>query len=174
LTYRGEGCHDPYELRDHVAQFWRDLRDARGVGPFPYLWTVEWHKTGHGQHVHFAVGDFIQRGLIEEAWGRGFVHIKLLGDLPVGSGTLAQARRTAGYLSKYIGKNYAGERIPGLHRYEVAQGFQPATVQARGRNRAAAIEAACEFMGGRFDHLWLSEEAEDWSGPPVVWLSWQG
>ena len=157
-----------------MAAFWRDLRDARGVGPFPYLWTTEWHKTGHGLHCHFAVGGYIARGLIAEAWGRGFVHIKLLGDLPVGSGTLAQARKAAGYLSKYIGKNYAGERIPGHHRYEVAQGFQPETVHVRGSNRMAAIEAACEFMGDRFEHLWLSEEAEDWSGPPVVWMSWRG
>ena len=52
--------------------------------PLAYLWTAEWHKTGHGLHVHFAIGEYIRRSLIEQSWAHGFVHIKLLGDLPVG------------------------------------------------------------------------------------------
>ncbi len=59
----------------------------------PYVWVPEWHKSGHGQHVHFAVGRFVPRRVIEQAWGRGFVHIKLLGDLPVGSGALGSRGR---------------------------------------------------------------------------------
>jgi hypothetical protein len=85
LTYRGSGCHDPAQLRQDVAGFFRDLRDGLGGDGLPYLWAAEWHKTGHGQHVHFAVGRYAPRRVIERSWGRGFVHIKLLGDLPVGS-----------------------------------------------------------------------------------------
>jgi hypothetical protein len=41
-----------------------------------------------------------------------------------------QAKRSsegtaAGYLAKYVGKDLARKRESGLHRYEVAQGFQP-------------------------------------------------
>ena len=76
------------------------------MSALPYVWVPEWHKTGHGLHLHFAVGRFVPRGMIEQAWGHGFVHIKLLGDLPVGSGALAEARQAAGYLSKYVGKSF--------------------------------------------------------------------
>ena len=53
------------------------------------------------------------------------MHIKLIGDLPVGSGVLAEARKAAGYLRKYIAKGLDDEcHRAGLHCYEVAQGFQ--------------------------------------------------
>ena len=98
LTYRGEGCHDPELVRVHLGEFFRSLRDGLGGAAFPYVWVPEWHKSGHGLHAHFAVGRFVKRSLIESAWGHGFVHIKLLGDLPVGSGSLSEARIAAGYL----------------------------------------------------------------------------
>ena len=110
LTYRGAGCHDPKVLGGDVALFFRTLRGSLGGDPFPYLWTSEWHKSGHGLHLHFAAGRFIKRGLIEQAWQHGFVHIKLLGDLPVGSGTVAEARQAARYLSKYVGKDFDTKR----------------------------------------------------------------
>ena len=141
----------------------------------PYLWTAEWHKTGHGLHVHFAVGRFIKRTLIERAWGHGFVHIKLLGDLPVGSGPIEEARRAARYLSKYVGKSFDEARIPGLHRYEVAEGFQPAMVGVWGRTAEAAISAASEVMGGPPSVRWSSEDVADWGAkPPAVWVQWAG
>lgn len=83
-----------------MGGFFRELRAGLGHPALPYLWSAEWHKSDHGLHVHFAVGRFVPRHLIEGAWGRGFVHIKLLGDLPVGSGSLEEARKAAGYLSK--------------------------------------------------------------------------
>ena len=61
------------------------------------------------------------------------MHIKLIGDLPVGSGALEEARQAARYLAKYVSKNVADERVPRLHRYEVAQGFQPRAGAAEGR-----------------------------------------
>ena len=95
LTFAGDGCHDPVELRGYLSDFFRALRLALGVSAFPYVWVPEWHPKGHGLHAHFAVGRFIKRSLIAEAWGHGFVHIKLLGDLPVGSTNLSEARRAA-------------------------------------------------------------------------------
>jgi hypothetical protein len=172
LTYRGEGCHDPRELRSHLGQFFRALRDATGGEALPYLWVPEWHKTDHGLHAHFAVGQYIGRSLIERAWGRGFVHIKLLGDLPVGSTSLDEARKAAGYLSKYVGKAFDERRVPGLHRYEVGQGFQPATQRLWGRTAEHAIDVASKVMGRPPVRVWSSTEAEDWQGPPAVWASW--
>ncbi len=172
LTYRGSGCHDPRELRGHVAQFFRELRSELGGEPLAYLWVPEWHKTGHGQHVHFAVGRFVGRSLIEQAWGRGFVHIKLLGDLPVGSGSLEEARKAAGYLSKYVGKSFDDKRVPGLHRYEVAEGFQPRALRIVGRTAGEVIAEASEVVGRQPATVWSSEEHDAWRGPPAVWAAW--
>ncbi|MGE0794637.1 MAG: hypothetical protein AB7O29_04725, partial [Acidimicrobiia bacterium] len=174
LTYRGEGCHDPIQLRGHVRVFFKALRALLGGVAFPYVWTAEWHKSGHGLHVHFAVGQFVKRSLIERAWGHGFVHIKLLGDLPVGSGQWEEARKAAGYLSKYVGKAFIDEgRIPGLHRYEVAQGFQPEVVQVYGRTADAAITDACRLFSGREPaRRWSSADVVGWEGPPAVWVQW--
>ncbi len=83
LTYAGAGCHDPVGVRQNVGRFFKSLREELGGEPFPYLWVPEVHPGGHGLHAHFAVGRYIKRSLIEESWRHGFVHIKLLGDLPV-------------------------------------------------------------------------------------------
>lgn len=63
-TYEGAGCHDAREIRCHVAEFFRSLRKGLGGRPLPYVWTTEWHKTDHGLHVHFAVGQYVARSLI--------------------------------------------------------------------------------------------------------------
>ena len=75
LTYAGKGCHEPRQARADAGEFFRALRARLGGEALPYLWVPEWHKTGHGLHVHFAVGRFVPRQLISRAWGRGFVHI---------------------------------------------------------------------------------------------------
>jgi hypothetical protein len=172
LTYAGEGNHDPYVLREHLGLFFRRLRTGLGGDPFPYVWVPEWHKSGHGLHAHFAVGRYVKRSAIEEAWGHGFVHIKLIGDLPVGTGTLGEARRAAGYLSKYIGKGFLDESPPGLHRYEVAQGFEPKAVRVTGRHLGEVLGRAAALMGSDAAYVWQSQVAEGWKGPPAVWASW--
>ena len=179
LTYRGEGCHDPRQARRDVGLFFRSLRDSLGGEAFPYVWVPEWHKTGHGLHLHFAVGRFVPYGLIKQAWGRGFVHIKLLGDLPVGSGSFAEARLAAGYLSKYVAKSFDDDaegllRPKGLHRFDAAQGFTPRTMRIWGATRGEVIEYASGAMGGAPDVFWSSADVEDWQGPPAVWAQWRG
>src|SRR5829696_3689321 len=84
LTYEGAGCHEPQRLRADVGGFFRGLRAEIGAVALPYVWVPQWHPGGHGLHVHFAVGRFVPRRLIERSWGRGFVHIKLLSGLPTG------------------------------------------------------------------------------------------
>jgi hypothetical protein len=176
LTYRGSGCHDPRETKAHAGRFFRRIRELRGGGAFPYLWVTEWHASGHGLHLHFAVGQYLPRRKIEAAWGHGFVHIKLLGDLPVGSGRLEEARRAGRYLSKYVGKTFNHEhvRVPGSHRYERAQGFTPRKVHLRGISADDVLGQASDIFGGQPDRLWLSSDTEGWQGPPAVWASWPG
>jgi hypothetical protein len=174
LTYRGEGCHDPAVVRDHLGEFFRDLRSGSGGTPLPYVWVPEWHKSGHGLHAHFAVGRFVKRSLIESAWGRGFVHIKLLGDLPVGSGSLSEARVAARYLSKYVAKTFTdpSARVLGLHRYDVAQGFQPKPVHLSGSSPESVLAQASAVLGSAPTVEWASSSVEDWQGPPAVWAQW--
>jgi len=170
LTYRGDGCHDPQQVRTDIGRFFRRLRRELGE-PFPYVWVPELHPGGHGLHVHFVVGRFVHRGLIEDAWGHGFIKIKLIGDLPAGSGPREEARVAARYISKYLGKDFTGGS--GLNRYDVAQGFQPAVEVLTAATSAEAIGVASERMGGAPNYVWRSEGAEEWFGPDAVWMSWR-
>lgn len=171
LTYPGDGNHDPRQLRSDVAGFFRSLRGRLGES-FPYLWAPEWHPGGHGLHVHFGVGRYIHRSWIEEAWGRGFVHIKLLGDLPAGSSTLDEARVAARYLGKYVGKELGAGRPAGLHRYEVAQGFQPQAATINGRSVGEVLGLASARMGRQPAYVWESWTERRWFGPSAIWASW--
>jgi len=153
-----------------LAVFFRDLRRALGGEPLPYLWVPEWHKT-HGLHAHFAMGRFVHWSLIERVWDRGFIKMKLLSDLPIGSLTREESRRAAGYLSKYMSKDF-GSNIDGLHRYELAQGFQPTVLRLAGRSSSDVLNQACEVMGAQPKLTWSSAEAEHWVGPPAVWFQW--
>jgi hypothetical protein len=173
LTYAGAGCHDPRQVRADVGEFFRALRDSLGGRAFAYVWVPEWHKTGHGLHAHFAVGKFVKRSAIADAWGRGFVHIKLLGDLPVGSGRLEEARRAAGYLSKYVAKSFGdADRPAGLHRYDLAQGFAPKAARLQGISPDDVIGKASELFGSAPVRWWSSADAPDWSGGPAIWAQW--
>lgn len=124
--------------------------------------------------MHFAVGRYVPRSLIDASWGRGFVHIKLLGDLPVGSGALAEARVAARYLSKYVAKSLEEQRLPrGMHRYDLAQGFVPARLRFRGVHAEAVMEAAVRLFGGEApQRFWSSQQNEFWSAPPAIWAQW--
>jgi hypothetical protein len=171
LTYGPPRCTDPVQLRADVHDFFRALRGKLGGKPFPYLWVPERHRDGVHFHVHFAVGRYIQRGLIEESWGRGFVSIKLLSDLPVGATRVKEARAAAGYLSKYVSKSF-DENVPGLHRYEVAQGFAPKAVRVMGRSADELLERASLVMGAPPSVTWSSRQVDNWEGPPAVWFAW--
>ena len=176
LTYEGEGCHDPAVLRDDLGQFFRGLRNELGGKPFPYVWVPEWHKTDHGLHAHFVVGRYINRTLIKAVWqrvpGHGFEKGRLIGDLGVGAGRVEEARIAARYIAKYMNKDVDVKHVLGLHRYDVAQGFQPKKITVHGPQLLEAIEKASELMGGYPARVSTSNEWPDWTGPSAVALSW--
>jgi hypothetical protein len=172
LTYRGSGCFDFDENYENLAQFFRALRDGLGGDAFPYLGVQEWHPKGHGLHGHFLVGRFVPRSVIEAAWPHGFVHIKLIGDLPAGSSRLAEARTAARYLSGYLGKDWAAPR--GRKRYYKALGFAPSVERIVGRSAEDVLAQASERMGDAPEYVWDSRDDPAWSLPSSVWASWRG
>ena len=139
------------------------------------MWIPEWHKTDHGLHVHFALGQYVNYRLIRATWGHGLIFIKRHGDMPVGSTSLHEARRAAAYLSKYVTKAFDADetsRARRLHRYDVAQGFQPRVVRLRGRWSGEVQGQANDIMRATPTRAWSSADAEGWQGPPAVWFSW--
>lgn len=112
--------------------------------------------------------------MIERAWPHGFVSIKLLGNLPVGSSPLSEARIAGGYLAKYVAKSFAddGSRDLGAHRYDVAQGFQPEAIRFTGTSRGDVLQQASAHLRDTPREVWDSSQAEDWQGPPTVWAQW--
>ena len=68
----------------------------------------------------------------------------------------------------------ADERVPRLHRYEVAQGFQPQAQPLLGSSEEAVVGQACEAMGGVPSRVWRSADQEGWLGPPAYWYAWPG
>jgi hypothetical protein len=157
-----------------MGLFFRKLKAEIGGEALPYVWVPEWHPGGHGLHAHFAVGRYVKRSRIEGAWGRGLVHITLIGNLPVGSGRFEEARRASRYLAKYVGKDFDSERAKGLHRYDVARGYEPAVLQVVGFSVQDVIGQASGIMGAVPSKLWHSDSNPEWRGPPAVWASWSG
>jgi hypothetical protein len=171
LTYRGEGCHDARQVRSDLGRFFRRLRCGLGGEALAYVWVPELHPGGHGFHAHFAVGRFVPRGLIEDAWGLGFIKIRLHGDLPVGSGARQEARCSARYLSKYVGKTFRDGG--GLNRYDVAQGFQPKAEPVFAPTVEEAIEEASERMGSLPEIVFRPDYQPGFRGLPSVWMQWR-
>jgi len=172
LTYRDEGMHDQKEFRSDIGAFFKELKASLNK-PFPYLWVPEWHPSGHGLHAHFAINRYIKRSLIESVWDKGFVHIKLLSDIPHGSTTMQEARRAAYYLGKYVGKTFEDKnRIKGMHRYDIAQGFMPRKVVYSAPNRYIVIQEAIDAMGSVPSYTWDSNDQKDWSASPAMYMSW--
>jgi len=142
------------------------------VSDLPYLRVPEWHAT-HGLHVHFAVGRYIRRSMIEAAWPRGFVHIKLIGHLPQGSHVRDEARIAARYLAKYVGKGFEDhENVGAFHRYDMAQGYTPRPVGVLPSTAKEVMKEAVRLMGGPTQYFWSSNDDPTWGGASSLYLSW--
>ena len=172
LTWRGEGCHDYDEMVRAVHAFVEALA-YRLQRPIPYLWVPELHKTGHGYHVHVAIGQYIAKDVLAECWAHGFVDVRLLRG-PSGQHLKGEkaARRAAGYLAKYIGKSTEGTVPKGRHRYDRARRdeYNPPVIECLAPTMEAAREWMRDVLGCQPDQVWSSNDLPDgeWCGPPVV------
>ena len=107
LTYAGEGCHNPQQLRRDVAEFFRALACARWAGRRSRTCGFRSGTrptTGCMCTSRWAAS--FRAGSIDAAWGRGFVHIKRLGQSPGRVGSPRGGQAAAGYLSKYVTKSF--------------------------------------------------------------------
>ena len=172
LTYAVTGCHDPTRA---PARRRRVLpaapAAARRAVPVPLGARVA--PGGHGLHVHFAVGRFDRtRALIDAAWGHG-LRPHQAARRP--AGRLGVARRGPARRAVPLEVRRQGpRRAPGggLHRYEVAQGFQPRGVPIDGLDGRTRCSTWAEtYMGAPPERVWRSRDEEDWAGPPAVWAS---
>ena len=132
-------------------------------------------------HAHFAVGMWLDHGLVESVWNEGFVWV---GDGGKMAGRVG-CRALAGYLSKYLGKqmeaeaNGDGDRPAGAHRYLRTHMGTPRVVRGRFLTVNSALaqletyygypDAACAF--GIWDDsevhgIWLSYPDELLHDPP--------
>lgn len=170
LTY-AEACTDERQVRKDVGEFFRRLK-TEYQKPFPYLWIPEWHKDGYKLHLHFVVGKYVPRSSIVEAWGRGFVHIKLLGQVPIGQGSLGESRHAAAYLAKYLRKGLEADREFNLRRFDAARGFAPKSELIVGRSADEVTLEASERMGASPNYVWRSRDQDGWIGPSALWMSW--
>lgn len=141
----------------------------------PWVLVPELHKDGRHYHLHVVVCEYVPKRVIAESWALGFVDVRQLrrsrgrhGKAPKGQ----EKRAVAGYVAKYVGKSYEDPE-PGRHRYEVAQGCQPESVQIVAGSSAEWVREACSVMGGSVpSDRWHSCFADGWRGPPALSLRW--
>jgi len=116
------------------------------------------------------VGRYIDKGVIERVWDRGFVEIRRINADFQYTSALGRARVAAAYLGKYVAKAF--EASGGLHRYEVAQGFQPESWRFFAETKEDAVNMCVELRHGAIPKFSASEEWEGWQGPPTLWMQW--
>jgi len=137
------------------------------------VWVRRVAPCGHGLHVDFLVGRSVRKSLIRAVWGRGVVDIRSRGMQRLGEGPAAESRRAARCVAKYVSKAAEDDRIPGLHRFVVAQGFQPkSAASVRAPNELEAMAVASRVMHGAPSFHWRPFRESDWTGPMVVWMAW--
>jgi hypothetical protein len=85
---------------------------------------------------------------------------------------LEESRLSARYLAKYATKELDERRSVGLHRYEVAQRFQPASIECYGPTADDAIASASRYMGRAPAIVWRSSPLDGWGLPPACWVAW--
>jgi hypothetical protein len=120
-------------------------------------------------HCEIALGLRVPHKVLQELWGHGWVWVHRYSDRHKTGDEVENARKVAGYLSKYVAKAVLETaRQPGEHRYEVAQGFQPETGIYDVEDLAEGLAVAIAFFGGELPgFVWSSADVEDFPGLPV-------
>lgn len=178
LTFDAAKCGRPTQREEAMTYGARFIRALRAAGHLhgAYVIVPELHKDGEHYHVHVALPlREVNRGqvsypkwVLQHAHPFGFVDVRLFKNRrrQKGSGV----RECAGYVAKYVGKSY-DDRHDGRHRYEVAQGFQPASVRIEAPTLGEWSHEAIGAMHGEVPSFTWRSDAE-WRGPPAVRLEW--
>jgi hypothetical protein len=128
-------------------------------------------EDGKRLHVHIAFNRYVRQDVVERAWGVGFVDLRKI--RTAGEGKRARARRAAGYLAKYVGKEFgagAGGRGLNGRRHSVTKGHAVRWVQRRLSELPEVLQWVHDRCGGPVSGAWSSASAEGWRGPPIwVW-----
>lgn len=181
LTFNGAQIDRPSNRAVAVAAGVAFVRRLREAGVFktgqsvPYVLVAEPHKDGHW-HLHFGVAQYVPKARMERIWGHGFVGAPKgrpraigLAGVRVRRGGHAQERAMAGYLAKYVGKDFKDETA-GAHRYEVGQGCQPESVAFAAQTEVEWLAQAIDLMGGAPSSVWRSDFES--RGPPSMTAVW--
>jgi hypothetical protein len=183
------------ELVRRLGGFLRRVRRDFFQGrPFAYLWSIEPHPEGHGWHANVLLPQrFIDKRQMQRCWGHGNVWFtdftkdrtdhfgRPINGKPATGGSAAPARcaragsrRAAGYVAKYVTKDFGRTDIgDNRHRYDVAQGFQPRETASRHTTFSDArdtLRSHPAFLS--IEHRWSSEDVAGWPGWPceAVWF----
>jgi hypothetical protein len=161
------------------AAFVTKLRDR--FGAMAYVIVPETGTQKGRLHLHFGTNRWLAKDEVQDLWDHGWVDARRLGP------DNRSADRCAHYLSKYVGKSFETKdfvdhgnmsgwvdrkpREKGEHRYEVAQGFQPETIEGEAETVEELLAVAVAMMGPSTS-TWSSSSVKDWYGPPVWVLMW--
>lgn len=152
-------------VKRQVASFVkRGLRAELGYDA-AYAVGYERHRSG-AWHINLLVSRRLPHRSVEVAWWRGNVWVERFRSRP-GESMRDSARRAAAYVAKYVSKEFDGA-APGVHRYEVAQGFAVRVVRVFALSASGVIEA-CE--SGREVYRFDAPAPEHGRGPPIVWAA---
>lgn len=167
VTY-GEARSSRVEVLRDVAAFRRRLFAWAGRR-FPMVAVPEQGKKNGRWHAEIGLGIYVPKRVLEELWGHGFVWVHRYSDRHKTQDEMENARKIAGYLSKYVGKAFLEtEREPGEHRYEVAQGFQPESEVYDVEDLAVGRLVAVAVFGGELPRfVWSSADCKNFEGLPV-------
>lgn len=167
VTYRIARDSRIQVLRD-VAAFRRRLFAWSG-GRFALVCVPEQGGKNKRWHAEIAMGRYVPQDVLADLWGHGFVSVHRYSDRHKTSDEVENARKVAGYLSKYVAKAFLEvERMPGEHRYEVAQGFQPDSEVFGVEDLPSGLLVAIAAFGGELPHfVWSSAQVQNFEGLPV-------
>lgn len=183
----------PEEMVYDIASAWALIATFRRAmaekGQDCFLIVPELCENGQ-YHFHGAIPGWVDVKVLEECWGLGWVMIRKP-KVPKGTSARQRSRILAGYLSKYLGKDFGTDatgqdRASGPSgasaskvaptefngkRYTTSRGFAVRKVNARSTSMYEAYRAACNLLGcSSIEMVWCSNELDDWHGPPTsVW-----
>jgi hypothetical protein len=132
-------------------------------------YAIGWerHKSG-AWHVNVLLGERVEHGDVERSWGHGNVWVSRFQGRQ-GESMRDAARRAAAYVAKYVAKEFSEVGDEGVHRYEVAQGFQLRVVRVFALSASGIVGEAGGEVVYRFD----APVSESLRGPPIVWAAFR-